>query len=174
MSEENSKTCSFNVCSQCKLMCCIDAKPPLTKKREKILTDYLRRQGVSTEGVFVHEAYTHPDVDAEGYCVLFNRETGKCRVHPVKPETCVAGPVTFDVNLKTRKLELYLKKDEVCLLAKCLREDPARFQEHLEAAKTELVRLVSELDPAELKAILAIDEPYTYKICEVDFSNEIF
>ena len=168
-----SKTCSFDVCSQCQTTCCIDAKPPLTRKREKTITDHLNTQKLPSENVFVHEDYTHPAVDAKGYCTFYNKETEKCRVHKVKPETCRAGPVTFDINFQTRKVEWYLKKGEICMLAQQLHDcGGSRFKDHLEAAKTELMRLICELDAESLKAILKISEPQTFKIGENKLPEE--
>ncbi len=173
-SENEGKTCSFNVCSQCKSVCCIDAKPPLTQNHMNQITEYLQQHEMPVDNVFVLEAYAHPTVVADGYCVFFSKETGNCRVHPVKPETCVAGPVTFDINLRTRKLEFYLKKGAICALAECLPSDQKRFQSHLEIAKQQILRLVEELDSAALTAILKIEEPQTLKICENDLPNDIF
>jgi hypothetical protein len=94
-------------------------------------------------------------------------------VHPVKPETCRAGPVTFDINRSTRKVEWHLKMIEVCSFAKALLEDPERFQEHLKIAKKEIMRLISQLDAGDLQAILKIPEPLTFKIGEDDLPKEV-
>ena len=170
---EAGKTCAFEVCSQCQTCCCIDAKPPLTRERQQTITDFLRAQKQLSEDVFVSAEYIHPAVDEKGYCAFYNKETGKCLIHPVKPETCRAGPVTFDINLQTRKVELYLKKAEICMLAENLNRDGGeRLKDHLEIAKTELAHLISELDAEALKAILKIPEPQTFKIGEYDLPKE--
>lgn len=169
-----SKTCSFDVCSQCQTTCCIDAKPPLTRKREKTITDHLHTQNLPVENVFVHADYIHPAVDSKGYCTFYNKETEKCGIHPIKPETCRAGPVTFGINFQTGKVEWYLKKAEICLLAEQLHDiGGCRFKDHLEAAKAELTRLICELDAEHLKAILKIPEPQTFKIDENNLPKEI-
>lgn len=168
------KTYSFDVCSQCKTICCQDANPPLTHKRQKIISVYLHEQKRSAENVFVHADYSHPTSDAQGYCVFFNKTTGKCSVHQVKPETCKAGPITFDIDLRNRKLEFYLKTKEICEFAQIVYENSAQLKEHLEAAKTEILRLVNELDADALKAILKIEEPHTFKICEEDLPLEVW
>jgi hypothetical protein len=162
------KTYSFDVCAQCKTICCQDANPPLTRKRQKIIRDYLQEQKRSAENVFVHAEYTNPTSDAQGYCVFFSKTTGKCSIHQVKPETCKAGPITFDINLQTRKLEFFLKKAEICAYAQIVYKNDNQFKEHLEAAKTEILYLVSELEADALKAILKIEEPQTFKIGEED------
>ena len=65
-------------------------------------------------------------------------KTGKCSVHPVKPETCVSGPITFDINFRTKKVEWFLKKSEICAFAGILYKDKAAFKDHFEVAKKEL------------------------------------
>jgi Fe-S-cluster containining protein len=162
------KTCSFDICCQCKHGCCQNVNPPLTLRRKKIIEDYLGEQRILVERPFVNEAYSSPAVDAMGFCVFYGKDTRKCLVHPVKPETCRAGPVTFDVNSRTRKVEWYLKASGVCALAKTLRGSDNLFRAHFRVAKEELLRLVCELEPKALQAILKIEEPQTVKIGEDD------
>jgi len=169
----NGKTYSFDVCSTCNLLCCIDANPPLTPQREKIIANYLKEQNIPIKNAFVHEEYSHPATDAEGRCVFYSKETGRCTVHSVKPETCKAGPITFDVNLKIGKVEWFLKKGTICALAQKLYENKEALNTHWEAATPELVRLISELDTRSLKAILKIDEPQTFKISEANLPTEV-
>jgi Fe-S-cluster containining protein len=166
------KTCSFDVCCRCKRVCCQDAKPPLTLKRQKMIEDYLERRKIRVENPFSHEKYSFPTVDKIGFCAFYIKKTGKCLVHPVKPETCRAGPVTFDINRLTRKVEWYLKTSEKCALAKALYEDDDLFREHFEAARAEILRLIRELDAEALRAILLIEEPQTFKIGEDDLPEE--
>lgn len=96
--DSNGSTYSFDVCSQCKSICCQDAKPPLTENRKKIIKKYLKEQKIKIAKPFAKENYSFPSVDDLVYCGLFNKKTGKCSVHPVKPETCVSGPITFDIT----------------------------------------------------------------------------
>jgi Fe-S-cluster containining protein len=166
------KTCSFDVCCRCKRVCCQDAKPPLTLKRQKMMEDYLERQKIRVENPFSHEKYSFPTVDKIGFCAFYIKKTGKCLVHPVKPETCRAGPVTFDVNRRSRKVEWYLKKTEICALAKRLCENRDLFKEHFEVARVEMLRLIRELDAEALRAILLIEEPQTFKIGEDELPKE--
>jgi Fe-S-cluster containining protein len=142
--------------------------PPLTFKRKKIIEDYLREQKIHVEHPFTDEAYSYPAVDAMGFCVFYDKDTRKCLVHPVKPETCRAGPVTFDINCRTRKVEWYLKTPEVCALARILRGNDNLFRAHFRVAKEEILRLIYELEPKALQAILKIEEPQTVKIGEDD------
>jgi fructose-1-phosphate kinase PfkB-like protein len=91
----------------------------------------------------------------------------------VKPETCVSGPVTFDVNFSTKKIEWFLKKDEICAYAGALYKKKAAFAEHFEVAKKQLTALICALSPEELRAIVKIDEPQTFKIGEDDLPQVI-
>ena len=169
----NGKTYSFDVCSKCELICCKDANPPLTLNRKEILNKYIKEQSIPFTSPFVDEEYSHPIADENGFCTFYDKGTRKCRVHPVKPETCRAGPVTFDINLKTRKVDFYLKTAELCAFAGVLYEDKAGLMKHLEAAKEEILQLILNLDADALKNILNIPEPQTFKIDENDLPKEV-
>ena len=93
-------------------------------------------------------------------------------MHPVKPETCVAGPVTFDLNFSNKKVEWFLKKGEICALAAMLYNNKVAFKKHFKIAKKQLTQLICELDPQELRTIVKIDEPQTFKIGEDDLPLE--
>ncbi len=164
----------FNVCGQCN-SCCKGVRPPVTPKRRKTIEDYLKShpiQGVEPPYFTSENEYTHPREDAKGYCIFYDKETRLCRIHPVKPETCVAGPITFDVNPKTKRLEYYLKTDRICPLAGriCTLKD-GTLQKHLTSAKREIRRLVLELEPESLKAVLKIEEPDTFKVEEEEMKK---
>jgi hypothetical protein len=163
----------FNVCGNCKISCCQNARPPITNKRRKIIEDFLKEQEFPLGNLFEQAAYMFPKEDAEGYCIFYNKETRKCKIHPVKPETCVAGPVTFDVNLKTGKIEWYLKMEKICTLAGAMFSDKEVLQKHLESAKREIRGLLRELDAEALRAILKIEEPETFKIDEEKVEKEV-
>ena len=171
--DNNGATYSFDVCSQCKIICCQDAKPPLSKKRKKIIKEYLKKQKIGIEKPFAKDQYSYPAIDERVFCSLFSKETGKCSVHPVKPETCKAGPVTFDINFSTKKIEWFLKKPEICAFAGVLYSNKVAFKDHFEVAKKELTHLIRELDLEELRVILKIEEPHTFKIGEDDLPSEV-
>lgn len=171
--DKNGITYSFDVCSQCKSICCQDAKPPLTEKRKKILSEFIEKQKISVSEPFSKEQYCYPAVDDEVYCKLFNKQTGKCSVHPVKPETCVSGPVTFDINFNAKKVEWFLKKDELCAFAGILYKNQASFKDHLEIAKKQIMQLISELSAEELRAIMKVEEPLTFKVGEDDLPAQV-
>jgi Fe-S-cluster containining protein len=164
--KNREETDFFNTCAQCKTSCCQTARPPLTSRRRKIIDAYLKRQKIPLENPFIQTNYTFPREDKEGYCIFYDRETKKCHVHSVKPETCVAGPVTFDINMKTQKVEWHLKKETLCPLAGKLYYDKERLNVHLKLAKKEIRKLIKELDAEALRAILKIEEPETFKIDE--------
>jgi uncharacterized protein len=170
--ENNGKTFRFDVCSQCKSVCCQDAKPPLTEQRQEIIKQYLQQQKIKLSDPFSHGEYVYPSVDEHLFCSLFNKKTGKCLVHPVKPETCKAGPITFDINCKTQRLEWFLKKSEICRLAGELFSDSG-FNSYFEAAKVEIRGLVEQLSADELRALMRIEEPCTFKICEEPLSAAV-
>ncbi len=171
--DNNGTTYSFDVCNQCKSNCCQDAKPPLSENRKKILQEYLKKQKINLTEPFAKNDYSYPAVDEEIYCRLFSKQTGKCMVHPVKPETCVSGPITFDINFKTKKVEWFLKTSELCACAGVLYKNIAAFKEHFEVAKKQITALIRQLSADELRAIVKIDEPQTFKVGEDDLPLEV-
>ena len=173
MSDEASgKTCSFDVCCECKVSCCQDAKPPLTNERKKIIKEYMKKQGIRIKRPFTKAGYSYPTVDAAGFCVFYAKETKKCLVHQVKPETCRAGPVTFDVNCRTGKVEWFLKTGEICVFAPKLYQNRERFMEHFKVAREEILRLICNLDSEALRTVLKVEEPETFKLSEDDLPKE--
>jgi len=170
--EASGKTCSFDVCCECKVSCCQDAKPPLTNERKKIIRDYLKNHGISIKQPFAKAGYSHPAVDVAGFCVFYNKATKKCVVHQVKPETCRAGPITFDVNCRTGKVEWFLKTGEICIFAPKLHQNRERFMEHFKVAKEEILRLVCKLDSEALRTVLKVKEPQTFKLGEDNLPEE--
>ena len=173
-SVQRRESAFFDVCSQCQTLdCCLGSRPPLTPRRVRIIEAYLKEQGIQVKNPLMKAAYVFPKEGKEGFCVFNDRKTKKCLVHAVKPETCVAGPVTFDVNSKTQKLEFHLKKETICPLAGRLYEDKEQLNKHLKLAKKEIKRLVKELDAEALKTILKIEEPETFKIDEDPLNNDI-
>ncbi|MEM3642198.1 MAG: YkgJ family cysteine cluster protein, partial [Candidatus Bathyarchaeia archaeon] len=113
----------FDICGTCKVNCCWDARPPITMEREKTILEYLKAHSIKIDDPFVHAEYTFPRETEDGYCIFYDKATRKCIVHPVKPETCVAGPITFDINAKTGKIEWYLKMEKICPLAGVMYRD---------------------------------------------------
>lgn len=154
----------FNVCKKCQLGCCIGARPPLTSKRKRIIQNFLNANELRVANPFEDRDYMFPRETEDGHCIFLDKTTKKCQIHPVKPETCLAGPITFNINLETGEIEWFLKMDKICQLAGGLYRDKEVFEKHVKSAKREILKLVRDLDAEELRAILTIEEPDTFKI----------
>ena len=156
----------FDICETCNILCCQNVKPPITSNRKVMITNF-----TGSPNYFETDQYTYPKQDKDGFCVFFDKQTRKCRIQRVKPETCVAGPVTFDINHKTGKVEWYLKRGKICPLAGFLYFHKDLLQEHLRHAKKELLNLIKEISPKELKVLMEIEEKEIFKIAESDLSD---
>jgi Fe-S-cluster containining protein len=156
----------FDTCSQCRAnwSCCHETTPPITSRRRKIIETFLIENEIGIETPFVEKGYVFPRLDEDGYCVFHDRRTRKCIIHSVKPETCVAGPITFDIDRNTRKVEWYIKMEQICPLAGRVYEDKVRMRRHLKSAKKEISTLIDELDSVALDTIMKKDEPETFKL----------
>jgi Fe-S-cluster containining protein len=135
--------------------------------------EYLKEQKIELENPFMQAAYAFPREGAEGYCIFYDKKMRRCQIHPVKPETCVAGPITFDINVKNKKIEWYLKMEKICPLAGAVGKNEQMLKRHLESARREILRLVGELDCESLRAILKIEEPETFKISEGNIGKDM-
>jgi len=174
MPEDNcGKTYSYDVCSQCKVTCCQDANPPLSSNRKKIITQHLKENKIHIEKSFTTDDYTHPSTDKKGICTFYNQKTKRCIVHCVKPETCVAGPITFDINYNTSMVEFFLKKTSICAYAGVLFNDKPALKQHYTVAREHIIELIKELSADELRALCKIDEPETFKFCEEPLPPEV-
>jgi uncharacterized protein len=149
-----------SVCAGCKLDggCCHGAMPPLTQRRIEALIE----SGVSPENIDLNR-YKKLKLKDDGYCVLF--KDGQCSIHTIKPETCVAGPFTFDV--KGSVLEIFLKKESICPLAGYIRTDKSLYDGLFELSVQKIVELLDGLPSDELKEILKIEEPDTEIVAEI-------
>jgi len=164
----------FNVCGNCPISCCKGARPPLTAKRKNIIQNFLKTNGFQVSNPFESARdYVFPRETEEGYCVFLDKATKTCQIHPAKPETCVAGPITFDVNVETGKIEWFLKMEKICPLAGVLWRDERALEKHLKSAKREILKLVKDLDAVALRTILAIEEPYTFKVYEDSLDSRV-
>jgi len=166
--KKERQTDFFDICRQCKTnyTCCHETTPPITRERRRIIESYLKKEKVAIEEPFVESEYVFPRLDADGFCVFHDKRTRKCLIHSVKPETCVAGPITFDINVENWKIEWFVKMEKICPLAGVVYRDKELLRRHVESARREILRLVSELDSKDLKAVLKKDEPETFKIGE--------
>jgi len=165
----------FNVCGKCPISCCVGARPPVSSKRKIIIKNYLKAEDLAVAKPFEKKnMYTFPREIEGSQCIFLDKNTKKCRIQSVKPETCVAGPITFDINLKTGKIEWLLKTEKICPLAGVLYRNKSELQNHFKSAHRELLRLVHDLDVKALRAILKIEEPDTFKIGEDDLTSDVF
>lgn len=174
MGEQIRQADFLNVCANCPISCCVGARPPVTSERKMTIENYLKTAGLMIENAFEEKnRYTFPKEIEGNKCVFLDKNAKKCLIHSVKPETCAAGPVTFDVNLKTGEIEWFLKTEKICPLAGVLYKNKWELQSHLESARRELFKLVNDLDAEALQAILKIEEPDTFKIGEDDLNPEV-
>lgn len=172
--EQPRQASFFNVCEKCPTGCCVGVRPPLTSLRKQIIDNYLTAKGLTIEKPFEEKnTYTFPRETEGNQCIFLDKDTKECRIHSVKPETCVAGPVTFNINLETGKIEWFLKMEKICPLAAMFCRNKAEFQSHFNSARRELLKLVDDLDAEALQAILKIDEPDTFKIGEDTLNAKI-
>ena len=144
------------VCKKCGGRCCMDAHPPLTDERIRILAE----NEISDDNIeFV--GYKRLKVRTDNMCVMF-KENGLCAIHAFKPETCVAGPFTFDVQEGI--IEIYLKKETICPLVGVLKQDRKAYDEQYKMAVDKIIRVVAFLPEEELWTVCRIEEPDTEKV----------
>lgn len=156
----------FNVCETCQLGCCNGVRPPLTPQRRRAIRKFLKANNILVSSPFENRDYVFPRETQDGDCIFFEKTTKKCNIHPAKPETCVAGPITFNINHETGQIEWFLKTEKICQLAATLYKDKEAFEKHSKTAKSEIMKLVQNLDSKALCAILTIAEPDTFKFGE--------
>jgi Fe-S-cluster containining protein len=143
---------------RCGGYCCVDAHPPVSRS----CSERLQAAGISPDR-FEYAGYKRLKVKENGVCIL--SEQGKCQIHSVKPETCRAGPFTFDVEGDS--IVIFLKYERICPLVKLLKEIPEAYQQQYNLAVKSITNLVSNLSSDEIDAICRIDEPDTEKVSEV-------
>lgn len=152
------------ICDRCGGRCCYYARPPLTEERISILLE----NGISLDDVLFREHRTL-DCKSTGFCVGFS--DGRCRLQNVKPETCSAGPFTFDV--RGGKLEIHIKRERICELVSFLKSNPAVFNEQYELAVEKIRHLVRSLPSEELESVCRVEETETDMVAEIPL-DEVF
>ncbi len=147
-------------CGECHLIggCCFEARPPLTSER----IDILAANGIGPENI-EFAGYKRLRLKQNGFCILFR--DGKCSIHDIKPETCVAGPFTFD--MKDSVLQIFLKKESICPMVKFLKADRKAYDGLFEVSVEKIIKLVESVPLAELEEILKIEEPETDLVAEI-------
>ena len=159
MDEDLCQTLS-RACDDCHLAggCCFEARPPLSQKR----IDILMENGVSADAIeFV--GYKRLRLRQDGFCVLFR--DGKCSIHDIKPETCVAGPFTFDI--KGDMLHIFLKRESICPMVRFLRANRKAYDALFETSVEKIMDLIRSVPEEEMAQILQIDEPETDLVAEI-------
>jgi Fe-S-cluster containining protein len=147
---------------RCGGYCCVYAHPPVSRSCCQRLTS----AGLSPD-LFEDTGYKRLKVKENGVCIL--SKDGKCVIHAIKPETCRAGPFTFDVT--DIVIEIYLKLSCICPLVTLLKETPGAYQLQYDLAVKSITHLVSNLTQDEINAICRVDEPETEKVSEVPRRN---
>ena len=159
MDEDLCQTLS-RACDDCHLAggCCFEARPPLSQKR----IDILMENGVSADAIeFV--GYKRLRLRQDGFCVLFR--DGKCSIHDIKPETCVAGPFTFDIE--DDMLQIFLKRESICPMVRFLRANRKANDALFETSVEKIMDLIRSVPEEEMAQILQIDEPQTDLVAEI-------
>lgn len=159
MDEDLCQTLS-RACDDCHLAggCCFEARPPLSQKR----IDMLMENGVSADAIeFV--GYKRLRLRQDGFCVLFR--DGKCSIHDIKPETCVAGPFTFDIE--GDMLQIFLKRESICPMVRFLRANRKAYDALFETSVEKIMDLIRSVPEEEMAQILQIDEPQTDLVAEI-------
>jgi len=118
--------------------------------------------GVSADAIeFV--GYKRLRLRRDGFCVLFR--DGKCSIHDIKPETCVAGPFTFDI--KGDMLQIFLKRESICPMVRFLRANRKAYDALFETSVEKIMDLMRSVPEEEMAQILQIDEPQTDLVAEI-------
>ena len=158
--DENLCEALSQACNECHLVggCCFDARPPLSQER----IDILLKNGVSADAV-EFAGYKRLRLKPDGFCVLF--QDGKCSIHSIKPETCVAGPFTFD--MKGNILQIFIKRESICPMVRFLKANRKAFDGLFETSVERIMELVNKVPAEEMAEILKIDEPETDLVAEI-------
>ena len=146
------------ICMNCDGHCCHEAHPPITGPCYRRLLS----EGIPSS-VFENNGYTSVRTCANGHCVLL--KNGMCSIHGIKPETCRAGPFTFDV--KGKVIEIFLKSESICPVVRLLKEVPEAYNQQYSLAVRHISHLVTNLSDEELAVICRIEEPETEKVAEI-------
>lgn len=151
-------------CSECHLDggCCFEARPPLSGERIEIL----HKNGVAEDAV-EFAGYKRLRLKQDGFCVLF--QDGKCSIHSIKPETCVAGPFTFDI--KNNVLQIFLKRENICPMVRFLKANRKAYDGLFETSVEKIMDLINSVPSSEMEEILKIEEPETDLVAEIRLSK---
>lgn len=143
--------------------CCFEARPPLSQER----IDILMKNGVAASAV-EFAGYKRLRLKKDGFCVLF--QDGRCSIHSFKPETCIAGPFTFDI--KDDILQIFLKRESICPMVRFLKADKKAYDGLFETAVENIMHLIDAIPATEMAEILKIEEPETDLVAEIALSDK--
>ena len=146
------------ICMHCGGRCCNDAHPPISGNCYRRLVE----QGVP-EDSFEWRGYRAVRARGDGTCIFCNGS--RCSIHAIKPETCRAGPFTFDVRGDV--IEIFIKYESICPVVRLLAEEPEAYAHQFDLAKKSITHLVANLTDEELTSVCRIDEPETVKVAEI-------
>jgi len=118
--------------------------------------------GVSP-AAFETNGYRRLRTNPDNTCILM--KDGMCMIHAIKPETCRAGPFTFDVEGDT--IRIFLKHASICPIVTLLKEVPEAYGQQYDLALKNISHLVAHLTDAEIAEINRIDEPETDLVVEI-------
>jgi hypothetical protein len=118
--------------------------------------------GVSADAV-EFAGYRRLRLRQDGFCVLF--QDGRCSIHSIKPETCVAGPFTFDIKGDT--LQIFIKRESICPMVRFLKANRKAYDGLFEISVEKIMDLVNSVPEAEMAEILKIEEPETDLVAEI-------
>ncbi|MDD1686915.1 YkgJ family cysteine cluster protein [Methanoregula sp.] len=147
-----------DICFTCGGHCCDGAHPPISENcYQRLLGEGVKKSAFEQNG------YRYIRSHDDGTCML--SKGGKCTIHGIKPETCRAGPFTFDV--KGDVIEIFLKFESICPIVRLLKETPEAYNQQYIQAVQNITWLVAHLTEEELAVICRIDEPETEKVAEI-------
>jgi hypothetical protein len=153
-------TTYMKLCARCIPGCCHHVRPPITRTRQQLIDRFLQDHMVNV-GAWLDTTtrpYAFPRETMDSACIFFDSELRTCRIHVVKPETCRAGPITFDLNIARERVLWFMKSSTDCLLASSLRRNSMQLAPYLAMAKQALRQLIHELEPFALHAVLRVPE----------------
>ena len=151
------------VCSECQDRgCCFEARPPLSQER----IDILQKNGVSPDAM-EFAGYKRLRLKHDDFCVLF--QDGKCSIHSIKPETCVAGPFTFDI--KESILQIFLKRESICPMVRFLRASRKAYDGLFETSVEKIMHLAKSIPTTEMAELLKIEESETDLVAEIKLQD---
>jgi Fe-S-cluster containining protein len=168
-------TAYMKLCAICVPGCCHHVRPPITRTRQQLIDRFLQdhMMNVGTWLDTTTYPYAFPRETVDGACIFFDFKLRTCLIHAVKPETCRAGPITFDLDISQERILWFMKSSTDCLLASALRRNPMQLAPYLAIAKQALRQLIHALEPFALRALLRVPEPFVQPIGDEPFPDTL-